>query len=157
MEGAVEIYEGVATALTDSLEFVGILGNLDLGSRVVPTGAILDDSGFPSLLVGDEGGGLQLLTTQGGSLPTSHSPELSLMIPFSLSPNPVSEILELRWEGERHKGLKGRIIDLYGRVVWQGKNVLVQPKIDVQHLSSGYYFFQVELGKRMYSQKFVKI
>ena len=156
VEGEIEVYEGVADALTDSLEFAGILGGLDLGTRVVPTGAFLDDSGFPTVLVGDEGGGLQLLSTQGGNLPTSQAPNLSAFTPFSLSPNPVSNRLEIIWKGKILNPLRGRILDLYGRVVWEGKNVLVQPQVDVQHLSSGYYFFQVEEGSRMYAQRFIK-
>lgn len=156
VEGQIEVYENVANALEDTLEFVGVLGDLDLGGRVVPTGAFLDDSGFPALLVGNEGGGLHLLRGQGGEISTSHANTLDGSPFFSLNPNPVSEVLTLTFEGKDSRPLRGRIVDLYGRTLWVGEPVGAKNQIDVQQLSPGYYFLQLQQGNRVYAQQFIK-
>ena len=156
VEGEIEVYENVENALVDSLEFVGILGDLDLGTRVVPTGGFLDDSGFPTLLVGNEGGGLHLIKIGEGDITTHESQELLFSRPFSLYPNPVGQTLFYEWKGKGTWGASGRILDVLGRSLWETEKLDESTLIDVGFLPLGSYIFQVQQGRNMYQERFIK-
>lgn len=88
---------------------------------------------------------------------TTSQEELSLLSPFSVSPNPAQEEIRLvRDENQKSNIRRASIIDINGKVLLSDLNF--NEEISISNLHSGMYFIQVEMdsGER-YSEKFTKL
>jgi hypothetical protein len=76
---------------------------------------------------------------------------------FELFPNPVEDILNLRFLGNSRPGKSAKIIDSMGRIVFAGKvDTRENAEFDVQHLKSGLYTVIVQHGNRQQVKKIFK-
>jgi photosystem II stability/assembly factor-like uncharacterized protein len=74
---------------------------------------------------------------------------------FSISPNPIQDILNLQFEDALNvESFDARILDVGGKVVFQNKTN--DKQLIIKHLQSGIYFLTVKTKDKMGVVKFVK-
>ncbi len=74
---------------------------------------------------------------------------------LSLTPNPVSNVLQWNIDSSRNESVELRIISITGRSLIQTKTS--QQNIDLSHLPAGSYILSVQSGDHLYSKRFIKI
>ncbi|MEZ4686045.1 MAG: T9SS type A sorting domain-containing protein [Bacteroidia bacterium] len=161
--GDVQIYEGVATALLDTLDFVGNLLDFRFGKYCAPAAAVLDSSGNLTYIVGTGRGGLMLANT----LPDdSIAIDLTtdLVDPLAETSGWEATIFPNPTDGQFNievKTLKSRIAatiyNSLGEKLGQIENLRegLNP-FSLQHLPSGVYFVKLSDGERAETLKVVK-
>ncbi len=159
--GKVEIFEDVAKALTDTLPTIGALFNFDAGSFAAPASAVLDSTGSPTILIGNQRGGLYLFNT----LPINTDPivvdptdaidpSLKERLNLKVFPNPTRSVLYVNLTlpaGARTAQLT--LLDAMGRSVHQQMLSQSSNQLSVAHLAEGLYLVQIEVEGLRYVEK----
>jgi len=73
---------------------------------------------------------------------------------FSVFPNPAKEMININLVYSRNENTSFAIFNLKGEKVLNG--TLLQDKVDVSKLFTGYYFIQLQQNNTIYTSKFVK-
>ncbi|MCL2328004.1 MAG: T9SS type A sorting domain-containing protein [Bacteroidetes bacterium] len=84
---------------------------------------------------------------------TTNIPEIDNNEPLNIYPNPANQYITVETSQEI-TGKKYHIRDINGRIV-QGGSIQPQFKIDISHLKSGVYIFQIK-GEKTIHKKFIK-
>jgi len=74
--------------------------------------------------------------------------------PYSLSPNPASDILQIASAHNKYLDITLQLTDMHGRRVLS-QITLSNEAVDVSHLESGVYIYQITEGDKVYSGKLV--
>ncbi len=161
--GHVEVFEDVARALTDTLPTVGSLFNFDAGNYATVAAAVLDSTGSPTILIGNERGGLYLFNTLPVYTPpivvdppNSIDPSLKDRLDLHIFPNPTQGKLYVRLQlplGVQHAHVS--LFDPMGRIVLQQSLHQGSNALSLAHLSAGLYLVQVEVEGKVYTEKVV--
>ena len=74
--------------------------------------------------------------------------------PYSLSPNPASDILQIASAHDKYIEITLQLTDMHGRHVLS-QSTSPNETVDVSHLESGVYIYQITEGDKVYSGKLV--
>jgi len=74
--------------------------------------------------------------------------------PYSLSPNPASDILQITSAHDKYLEITLQLTDMHGRQVLS-QSTSPNEAVDVSHLESGVYIYQITEGDKVYSGKLV--
>jgi len=147
--GYVEVYEGVATALTDTLQFAGNLFDFDFGERAAVAVAVLDSSQKPTFVVGNERGGLQLFAPVSAN-PTSVEAGPPAGLAFGLFPNPARDRLRIELLGHPPaQRVEVWISNVWGQQLQQWVFEGEFYELDLPSWPPGVYYVGVRAGNRM--------
>lgn len=104
-----------------------------------------------SVLVKDDGLDIFRLNTELGGMIGSSVLDLD---GYSLKvyPNPADDEINLEFSQDQITDFRFKIYDATGKVVIAAVN---QHKVDVTALSNGYYFYSIEMGDKLYSDRLV--
>lgn len=158
--GDVFIYENVANALSDTLDYVGNLFNFDFGSYSSPTVAVLDTSGFGSFVVGNRRGGLQLFqvplpqdTTQ-DTTTTALEPILPQQLTVQIFPNPASGEVRLVFEGPNAgKEKEIDLVNVMGQALLRRQTQAEELRLDLSAFAEGIYYLRIRTEQRQQVEK----
>ena len=161
--GKVEIFENVSKTPADTLPTIGALFNFDAGTFAAPAAAVLDSTGSPTILIGNERGGLYLFNTLPPytppiiSPPNAIEPALKEQLDLHIFPNPTSGNLFVHLELPQDiRSVTVTLLDPMGRLVLRQDVRQAKNKLSLDHLSSGLYFVQISVAGKRYVEKVVK-
>ena len=162
--GKVEIFEDVSKALTDTLPSIGTLFNFDAGNFSAPAAAVLDSTGSPTILIGNERGGLYLFNTLPAYKdpvvivdPSAIDPDLKDRLDLRIFPNPTNGTLHIDLQlppGAR--SAKVALLDPMGRWILQQPLQQTSNQLSLDQLARGLYFVQIEVDGKRYVEKILK-
>lgn len=158
--GEVFIYENVANAQSDTLQYVGNLFDFDFGSYSSPTVAVLDTSGYAMYVVGNRRGGLQLFSVSSAadSIPdstnTALEPILAAALQVSLYPNPAHTQVRLLFEGRDANASKEiDILTLMGQSLYQEQTQAAELTWDLSGFAAGLYYVRIQMNGKQWVEK----
>jgi hypothetical protein len=76
---------------------------------------------------------------------------------FVVSPNPVSDVLNIEYLGKNNDIRNIEIYDILGKLVYQVSNDLQENEIDIHYLQSGTYIWKINQDGNVQTGKFTKI
>lgn len=147
--GEIQIYEGVATALLDTLRFAGTLLDFDFGAYSAPAIATLDSTGDMSYIIGTARGGFMLAN----SLPyvdITVSPITSIDQEIKhddwgvhIFPNPTSSTYTISHTALSEK-LQVQVFDGMGKMITKQQTLLSgSQEFTLQDYPTGMYYIRV--------------
>jgi hypothetical protein len=120
------------------------------------TSVILDDidnDGFHEMIVGNDNGGLMAFNTT-FKIDKPLSTQEEHKYEFVISPNPVIDVLSIRFD---INGIKQLVItNIDGRLIMEKRINSLQAEIEVSNLPNGIYLLSVESEGKMNVKKFIK-
>lgn len=138
-QGTVRIYEGVANALTDTLQYAGLLFDYDFGTCASPAATKLGSEQVPSFIVGNERGGLKLFRS---SHNVSVNSPINQELDFRIYPNPIQN--QFTVETDIQGNYLFSLTDLMGRTVLQKPLSGKQHQLSIQNISPGIYLARIQ-------------
>jgi Secretion system C-terminal sorting domain len=76
---------------------------------------------------------------------------------FVVSPNPISDVLNIEYFGKNNDTRSIEIYDVFGKLVYQVTNDLQETEISTDHLQLGTYFYKINQNGAIHIGKFLKI
>lgn len=140
--GEIRVYEGVGTALTDTLTFVGSLNTFSTSRNAAP--AIYPEVAADSfqVLIGNKLGGIHLLSQAFGGLSTNLSPKLTQSSSVQLFPNPAKGRLTVMFSTPLRGIAEVSLLNQMGQLVFQ-ETVRQSTTLSLTHLAVGMYYVKV--------------
>ncbi|MEZ4827232.1 MAG: T9SS type A sorting domain-containing protein [Bacteroidia bacterium] len=146
-QGKVSIYEDFTNGLTGVIPRTGYLSDYQFGWFSAPAAVRFDTTQKATLLIGNERGGLMLVTHRPDSNQTSSiSPALSIGR-INIFPNPTSGIVEVEWES-RNAESEITIFTAMGQMVRRAGVRGNQYQLDLSGYPAGIYFLRINSGGR---------
>ena len=126
------------------------------GRILRPAFASLNGDDLLEVVIGNNRGGLGLFTSPITINCTVPTKETRPPLEASLFPNPASNLLHVRL-GQPPVGLHHyRIFNSVGQLALTGQFLDIEHTIEVGHLSSGFYFIEIQSGGARVMKRFVK-
>ena len=148
--GEIIIYDDLTNALTDTLQPAGVFEAYDAGDYAAPEFAIIDSSGNPTLLVGNDRGGLlqfEFITPTDTTVSMSTiSKDLKPL--YKLYPNPSTGLFQIDFS-EDAKYMASRSILIFnamGQLVSRKEGSGQSLEIDLSGLTYGIYYAKIQVG-----------
>ncbi len=163
VQGVIEVYDNIenvlATPNVDTLRFVGNLNDIDVGTNAAPALAQLDETTFPTLIVGNTRGGLMLFnSSDNDSTTVSNSPlEKPNAARVKVFPNPAHQIIHLSFSPSASSQPKSiRLLNALGQTIdtWTTTQ-RIQP-LDVSGIPNGMYILKVQVDGDQYITRILK-
>lgn len=146
--GYLQLYDDLQNGITGAITEVDTsYGELDMGNRSAPALADLNNDGKYELIVGNQRGGLELLSTEFEVGFTSTNPFPEIEKPYSLIQS--TESIEVVWKNEIGET---RMFDVYGRLLFSSSSNGSQ-HISLAENVPGIYFLQMELDGDVWVEK----
>lgn len=154
VEGRVQVYKNLGEALSDTLEFVEILFQADVGQFAAPAVAVLDSSEKASFLIGNRQGGIVLFQDKEALLSTSINGD-RVAEGLKVFPNPSTGLIQI--EGHEHSLTNGsiRVFNLWGQELHRETGKTLPLELDLTPLGAGIYFLQLEWGNQLFMRKII--
>lgn len=131
-------------------------GNLREGWITRIAFANLNGDDLLDAVVGNYRGGLGIFSSPLNVQGMVPSKEVNPVFGVELFPNPVRMILNVRLDGTHGKAGKYRIFNTLGQILAQGNFQGASVEVNVQHLVTGIYFLEVNIGNDARTMRFVK-
>ncbi|MEM6263907.1 MAG: T9SS type A sorting domain-containing protein [Bacteroidota bacterium] len=148
-KGGIAIFPDPARGLQNNLVSSGNLLDEKFSTRTSITTASMDSTGFLTMLIGTELGGLQLINALPSSRPDLILSNDQINAPLSVDvqafPNPANDQLTLRWESQQEgfEQAKVSLFDLQGRSLTTFQTRNKEISISLSEFSPGLYFIQI--------------
>lgn len=150
--GKILVYDNIEGNLTGTFTKKATnFGNIKVGGEIHPTFADIDNDGFLEMVVGNFRGGLNFFKTDLQQQLTN-TQNLANSTYFSIFPNPVDQIITLKWE----LTAKPIQINIYNTLSQLIVNQQFTKEFSVKKLPSGIYIIAIETTEGILSTKFVK-
>ncbi|MDX2245308.1 MAG: T9SS type A sorting domain-containing protein [Bacteroidia bacterium] len=146
--GFVSIYEDFSQALTDTVPRTGYLLDYRFGWFAAPAAAVLDTSGKNTLLVGNERGGVMLVSKNPNTTgPLATEREL-YREKVKVFPNPTQGWVEVVWDipGFAPQQSEITVFTAMGQKVSETKGFGSTFRINLSGQASGMYFLRINSG-----------
>lgn len=153
--GFIEIYEGMAQALTDTMAFVGTLFDYDVGVSSAVAVGTLDDTGTLTYILGNKRGGLQLFSALEETT-TSRTPRQPRLQGVSVFPNPTRDLLFVAISKTASQPAQVTLTNQMGQRLRSEVMHGGRLQLDLAPLSSGIYFLRVVQGQAVSTHKVIK-
>lgn len=155
--GTVSIYQDFANALTDTVIRNGFLLDDNFGWFSAPASAVIDTSGLPTLIIGDDRGGLQLVSiTRDNTNPMSIDlqPELPGL---RMYPNPTQGKFTIEYEDTSFGNLltEVQILSPLGQDIFSNAYRGSSIELDLQDYAEGVYIVRIRKGQFQSVRKLV--
>ena len=148
--GKLLIYDDLQNGITGAItEVDSSYGHLDMGNRSAPVLADLNNDGKYELIVGNQRGGLELLSTEFEVGFVSTKPVTEIEKPYSLIHSTGS--IEVVWKNEIGET---RVFDVYGRLLETVTKNQTQ-QIDAGVIVPVIYFIQMSLNGEVWVEKVI--
>lgn len=157
VEGKVHIYDDVDHMPNTTFTLAGYLADHDFGMYSGATASKWDSTGKYTYIVGSRRGGLQLYGPPLPPDPLSNEPGIVAEGPsFEVYPNPAENIVNIRVQDlQNPKGYELRLLNSLGQIVKTLRMGSTQSSIDLNGLSNGVYFVQLNWNGGSLSKKLI--
>ena len=155
--GNIRIYTDISTVLSDTFTYVGHLFDFDFGSFSAPTAAVIDTSGKPVFIVGNQRGGLQLFKVPYYVAPDTTVGTTSAIInglEWAIFPNPADEEVTVRFS----QNISSTHISLYnmlGQELFRITTTEQESVIPLITLAPGMYYVRIENERQRDMKKLI--
>jgi hypothetical protein len=153
--GTLDIYGDVAAGITGAIPLIeGNYGGLDFGNRSAPALADLNADGFYEMIVGNQRGGLELLTTALQTGTVGIGDPASIDKPFQLFRVDQNQY-EIRWNESGSRIVE--LIDMWGRVLTsESVDNVISKSIQLDDWAAGMYFIRIGEGRMSWVEKVIR-
>ncbi|MCB0843005.1 MAG: T9SS type A sorting domain-containing protein [Bacteroidetes bacterium] len=155
--GEVVFYDNLETAATDTLKPVESFFHFDFGDYAAPEVGMIDESGKPVYIVGNDRGGISLIRFDPGNGMTDTDFDEKPEKLYTLYPNPSTGVFQIDFLNAQSGSEKQvQVFNTMGQLIMQKSGKDNRLTLDLSRNGQGVYYAKIRTGtNRYYTEKIV--